>query len=46
MAECTLELGLIGNGSITALVDARGRIVWGCFPQFDGDPAFCALLSP
>ena len=46
MADCTLELGLIGNGSITALVDARGRIVWGCFPQFDGDPAFCALLSP
>jgi hypothetical protein len=21
-----------------------GRIVWGCFPRFDGDPVFCSLL--
>ncbi|HSM11462.1 MAG TPA: glycoside hydrolase family 15 protein [Lysobacter sp.] len=41
-----LDLGLIGNGSIAALVDARARIVWGCVPAFDGDPTFCALLSP
>ena len=41
-----LDLGLIGNGSIAALVDARARIVWGCMPAFDGDPTFCALLSP
>ena len=41
-----LDLGLIGNGSFGALVDARGRIVWGCLPAFDGDPAFCALLQP
>ena len=42
----SLELGLIGNGSVAALVDARARIVWGCVPAFDGDPVFCALLSP
>ncbi|HEY4559631.1 MAG TPA: glycoside hydrolase family 15 protein [Lysobacter sp.] len=42
----TLDLGLIGNCSIGALVDPRGRIVWGCVPAFDGDPTFCALLSP
>ena len=42
----SLELGLIGNCGIGALVDRRGRIVWGCVPAFDGDPAFCALLSP
>jgi GH15 family glucan-1,4-alpha-glucosidase len=42
----TLDLGVIGNGSFGALVDPRGRIVWGCLPAFDGDPAFCALLSP
>ena len=42
----TLDLGIIGNGSIAALVDAGARIVWGCMPAFDGDPAFCALLSP
>ncbi|HEY4582426.1 MAG TPA: glycoside hydrolase family 15 protein [Lysobacter sp.] len=42
----TLDLGLIGNCSIGALVDPRGRIVWGCVPAFDGDPTFCTLLSP
>lgn len=42
----TLDLGIIGNGSIVALLDTRARIVWGCVPAFDGDPAFCALLSP
>src|SRR5688572_3847591 len=42
----TLDLGIIGNGSIAALVDGRARIVWGCLPAFDGDPTFCALLSP
>lgn len=46
MNEASLDLGLIGNGSFAALVDARARVVWGCVPAFDGDPAFCALLSP
>jgi GH15 family glucan-1,4-alpha-glucosidase len=41
-----LDLGLVGNGSFGALVDARGRVVWACVPTFDGDPAFCALLQP
>ena len=41
-----LALGLIGNGSFGALLDARGRVVWSCLPAFDGDPAFCALLEP
>jgi GH15 family glucan-1,4-alpha-glucosidase len=40
----SLELGLIGNGSVGALVDAMGRIVWGCMPRYDGDAVFCALL--
>ena len=40
----SLELGLIGNGTIGCLVNARAEIVWGCFPRFDGDPAFCSLL--
>ena len=44
--QSSLDLGLIGNGSIAALVDAHARIVWGCVPAFDGDPVFCALLSP
>src|SRR5262245_55257748 len=40
-----LELAVIGNCNVAALLDSRARIVWGCFPRFDGDPAFCALLA-
>jgi len=40
-----LDLGLIGNCCIGALVDKYGRIVWCCFPRFDGDPVFHGLLS-
>ncbi len=41
----SLELGLIGNCAISALVDRQARIVWHCLPRFDGDPVFHALLS-
>ena len=41
----SLDLGLIGNCQIGALVDTRGEIVWCCLPRFDGDPAFCSLLQ-
>ncbi|MDQ8154039.1 MAG: glycoside hydrolase family 15 protein [Gemmatimonadota bacterium] len=40
----SLELGLIGNGAVAALVNPVGEIVWGCFPGMDGDPVFCSLL--
>ena len=40
-----LDLALIGNGAIGLLVDSHGAIVWGCFPRFDGDATFCALLD-
>ena len=40
-----LDLALIGNGRLGLLVDARGTVVWGCYPRFDGDPMFCALLD-
>jgi GH15 family glucan-1,4-alpha-glucosidase len=40
----TLDLGLIGNCSIGALVSPRAEIVWACFPRFDGDAMFCSLL--
>jgi GH15 family glucan-1,4-alpha-glucosidase len=45
-SNATLDLGVIGNGTLGALIDARGRIVWCCVPAMDGDPVFCALLSP
>lgn len=41
-----LELGVIGNGSVAALIDSEARIVWSCLPRFDSDPSFCSLLSP
>jgi len=41
----TLDLALIGNCAISALVDRRGAIVWCCMPRFDGDPIFHSLLA-
>lgn len=41
----TLDLALIGNCSVAALIDPRATIVWACFPRFDGDPVFCSLLK-
>jgi GH15 family glucan-1,4-alpha-glucosidase len=40
-----LNLAVIGNGIVAALVDRRARIVWYCLPRFDGDPVFCSLLG-
>ena len=39
------DLGAVGNGQITALVHADGRVPWCCWPRPDGDPVFCGLLS-
>ncbi|MEL6300265.1 MAG: glycoside hydrolase family 15 protein [Pseudomonadota bacterium] len=39
-----LNIGLIGNCQISALIDRDATVVWGCLPQFDSDPAFCRLL--
>lgn len=41
----TLDLAVIGNGMLAALVDRSARIVWSCFPRFDGDPVFCSLMT-
>ena len=41
----SLDLALIGNCAISALVDRRGAIVWCCAPRFDGDPIFHSLLG-
>ncbi len=40
----SLDLALIGNCSVGALVDDRAEMVWACLPRFDGDPLFCSLL--
>jgi Domain of unknown function (DUF5911) len=41
----SLDLGMIGNCTISALIDRTGTVVWSCFPRFDGDPLFCKLLD-
>ena len=41
----SLDLALIGNCAISALIDRRARIVWCCLPRFDSAPAFHALLD-
>ncbi|MGE8211569.1 MAG: trehalase-like domain-containing protein, partial [Stenotrophomonas rhizophila] len=46
MKQPDLNLGVVGNGSFGALIDQQARVVWSCLPTFDGDPTFCALLSP
>ncbi|KAA5603082.1 glycoside hydrolase family 15 protein [Blastochloris sulfoviridis] len=41
----SLDLAVIGNCMVAALIDRRARIVWCCFPRFDGDPIFNELLD-
>ncbi|MCI4678979.1 glycoside hydrolase family 15 protein [Rhodoblastus acidophilus] len=41
----SLDLAVIGNGNLSALVDRSGAIVWMCWPRVDGDPLFCALID-
>ncbi len=43
--DASLDLALIGNCAISALVDDKARVVWCCMPRFDGDPVFHALLD-
>lgn len=41
----SLDMWLIGNCQVSALIDRSGAFVWGCVPRVDGDPAFSALLN-
>ena len=41
----SLDLALIGNCTIGALIDASTEMVWACLPRFDGDAVFCSLLQ-
>jgi GH15 family glucan-1,4-alpha-glucosidase len=43
--EWSLDLAIIGNCAVGALIDAQARIVWCCMPRFDGEPVFHALLG-
>jgi GH15 family glucan-1,4-alpha-glucosidase len=45
MIDHGLDLAVIGNGRTAALVDPCSRLVWWCYPRFDGDPIFCRLVA-
>ncbi len=45
MNDFGLDLAVIGNGRTAALLEPSSRLVWWCFPRFDGDPVFCRLLA-
>ena len=40
-----LDLAVIGNNRIAALLDTKARLVWWCFPRLDSDPVFCRLIA-
>jgi hypothetical protein len=42
----TLDLAMVGDARIAALIDTTARASWMCVPAFDGDPVCCSLLSP
>jgi GH15 family glucan-1,4-alpha-glucosidase len=39
------DMGLIGDGTTSALVGLDGGIPWLCLPRFDSEPLFCGLLD-
>jgi GH15 family glucan-1,4-alpha-glucosidase len=41
----TLDLAVVGNCQVSALIDDMARVVWMCLPRPDSDPAFGALLG-
>jgi len=40
-----LNLGMIGNGTIAAIIDPKGAFQWMCLPRFDGEPVVDTLLG-
>ncbi len=41
----SLDLAVVGNCQVAALIDSMARVVWMCLPRPDGDPVFGALLG-
>jgi GH15 family glucan-1,4-alpha-glucosidase len=45
MAKLIEDYGLIGDGETVALIDRSGSIDWLCWPRFDSDACFSALIG-
>lgn len=41
----SLELGIVGNGTVAALISPDAGITWLCLPRLDGEPVFNSLLG-
>ncbi len=41
----SLELGIIGNGTVAGLVGELGELTWLCLPRLDGEPVFNTLVG-
>ncbi|MEL6662876.1 MAG: glycoside hydrolase family 15 protein [Pseudomonadota bacterium] len=41
----SLEMGILGNGTVAALVDEQGTVNWMCLPRLDAEPVFNSLLG-
>ena len=40
-----VDLAVVGNGRVAALLNNKAQLVWWCFPRFDSDPVFSRLLA-
>jgi len=40
-----VDLAVVGNGRVAALLNNKAQLVWWCLPRFDGDPVFSRLLT-
>lgn len=45
LSKPNLELGIIGNGTIAALIDDAASVVWLCLPRLDGEPVLNKLVG-
>jgi GH15 family glucan-1,4-alpha-glucosidase len=45
MNDFGLDLAVIGNGRTAALLEPASRLVWWCYPRFNGDPVFSRLVA-
>jgi len=45
LRQLTMDMAIIGNCAVSALIDTQGDVVWCCMPRFDSTPVFHALLG-